>query len=191
MLRGTMVGPVVGGPTPWKTEWRGERTRRGTDITDAAEYRVAISGSRPRAMPKPEQDSFGDVSFTRLSKGRPYHVSSPSRSPSGVFSRTDSDSAVRCVLPRKEGLGECECRSGENPTIEFEGERPKAFGEPGGETRRESSCAPLPVAVALLARRPGTRQRLILELPVAVQRRVSSMTTILFTPSAAEFRSES
>ena len=84
----------------------GERTILGTLRTDAAEYSVAISGSCPRSdgasMPKPA--SFGDVRRTRLSKGMPYQVSSPSRS--GSISRSATALALAEVV---EGVRDTRC----------------------------------------------------------------------------------
>jgi len=75
----------------------------GTDITEAAEYRVATSGSRPRDVGAKANGSLGDESRTRLSNGIPNKVFSSRFRSECADGGAKYDSARPWVDPGDEG----------------------------------------------------------------------------------------
>ena len=137
----------------------GRPSKRGTDMMDAAEYNVAISGSLPCGK-YGAKASLADISLTMLLHGMPYKVSSISASTTEPWR---DGAKVRCA-----GGGVCDLAVAKVSIL------PECFLCPDkpGEPREgvgERSRSGLLYNCSLVLRRGGTFQRVTLELLFVVQ----------------------
>jgi hypothetical protein len=167
-------------------------------LTDAAEYNVATSSSRPPlgAAESPTlvkgsiygaNGSLGDVNLTKLSNGIPFNVFPFPKVQFSVSEIMEPEIEGENELFAVNRLGGSDGGRGGGEIVGGGGisNNDRSVNADTGEstTPALSTSASTKTLDILVARRRGSTHCLILEFPEAVHMRLSSNTTSLFTPS--------